>query len=325
MRGRVRLVVFASGVAVANIVACASIDLMPIQDPPGSNVDSGRVGAGDANAGEPSAVDAGTADGGNTPCKRGIALGGSAGPPAALASTASTPGVWWSYNWGTSQNPPGDPRIEYVPMLWGSGSLGKAIPVGSKYLLGFNEPNFNSQANLPAQQAAAAWPMVEARANGIPIVSPAVNFCGSACSDPTVTDPYTYLSQFLAACSGCKVDYIAVHAYYCDVQSLRDYLEGNMATGGTLAGFVQFGRPIWVTEFACGPRRNPDGGAPIASSVAEQKAYMQAAVPYLESNPNVMRYAWFSATPIPNVELVNTDGSLTDLGATYVALPQSCH
>jgi len=320
MRGRVR---FAAVVAlgVANMPACASTDLVPIRDAPGSDAASGPTGAGDANANEAAPVYAGTVDAGNAPCKRGVALGGSAGPPAAMAPTASTPGVWWSYNWGTSQNPPGDPRIEYVPMIWGGGSLNQALPAGSKYLLGFNEPNFKPpQSNLSASQAATDWPMVEAKANGIPIVSPGVNFCGSAsdtsqCNDPTVTDPYTYLRNFFAACTGCKVDYIGVHAYQCDVPSLRAYLEGNMGTGGTLEGFLQFGKPIWLTEFACDK----------SHSVADQKTYMQAAVPYLENNPNVVRYAWFSAQPIPTAELTNADRSLTDLGTTYVGLPQSCH
>jgi hypothetical protein len=51
---------------------------------------------------------------------------------------------------------------------------------------------------------------------------------------------------------------------------------------------------------------------------------MQAAVPYLESNPNVFRYSWFSASAIPNAELMNSDGSLTDLGTTYVGLAANC-
>ena len=44
-----------------------------------------------------------------------------------------------------------------------------------------------------------------------------------------------------------------------------------------------------------------------------------------ESNPNVMRYAWFNATPIASARLTNADGSLTDLGTTYVGLPQNCN
>ena len=51
---------------------------------------------------------------------------------------------------------------------------------------------------------------------------------------------------------------------------------------------------------------------------------MQAVVPYLESNPNVFRYAWFNAKNIPNAEIMNADGTLTDLGTTYVGLAQNC-
>ncbi len=240
------------------------------------------------------------------PCKRGVAGAVS----QALARTATAPGVAWYYNWSSGGSSTG--TIDFVPMVWGASNLGDSVPSGSKYLLGFNEPNFMAQANLTPQEAASDWPQVEAiakAAGGIPLVSPAVNFCGG-CTDPSITDPYTYLSDFLAACTGCKVDYIAVHWYNCDLPSLQGYIEGN----GSLQGFVQFGKPIWLTEFSC------DGTA----SVDQQKAYMQAAIPWLESNPHVYRYSWFSADPIPNAVLVNPDGTLTDLGNTYVSLPANC-
>jgi hypothetical protein len=210
--------------------------------------------------------------------------------------------------------------MEFVPMIWGRNGLNDSLPGGAAYVLGFNEPNFTAQANMTPQQAASAWPTVQAKAQaaGIPLVSPAVNFCGSAsnpsgCSDPSVTDPYTWLTDFFAACSGCEVDYVAVHWYNCDLPSLQAYIDGD-PSGNGLAGFVQFGKPIWLTEFSC------DG----SHSVADQKAYMQAAIPYLESDPHVYRYSWFSAGPIPNAELTNPDGTLTDLGTTYVALPATC-
>ncbi len=296
-----RFVLYA--VAAASLGACGMNDLQPILDPPG--YDAGGTLA-EANA--PAGVG----------CKRGLAA--NAAPSAAFAPTASSPGLTWWYNY-SNQSPGGDARIEFVPMIWGGNSLGQAIPGGSKYLLGFNEPNFKTQSNMTAQQAAADWPMVQAKAAaaGIPVVSPGVNFCGSAtdttqCTDPTVTDPYTYLQDFFAACPGCKVDYVAVHAYYCDLPSLRDYLEGNTDAGGSLQGFVQFGKPIWLTEFSCD----------TTHSVADQTAYMQAAVPYLENSANIFRYSWFSADEIPSAELANSDGSLTALGSTYVGLPQSC-
>ena len=206
-------------------------------------------------------------------------------------------------------------------MVWGSGTANSALPAGAKYVLGFNEPNFKAQSDLSPQQAAAAWPQIQAHAKaaGIPLVSPAVNFCGSAsdssqCTVSTITDPYTYLKDFFAACAGCEVDYVAVHWYNCDLPSLKAYIEGNTSTGGGLEGFVQFGKPIWLTEFSCD----------TSASAADQEAYMRAAIPYLEGNPHVFRYSWFSASPIPNAVLMNGDGSPNALGQVYAGLAQSC-
>jgi hypothetical protein len=293
------------------LAACGTTNLDPIEAPPLADAGHGGPAVQDG-----SATGAPDADASTVPCKRGFAAND--GPSAALAPAASSPGLAWWYNWA-AQSPGGDPRIEFVPMLWGGGSLTQTIPAGSRYLLGYNEPNFNSQANLSVAQAVADWPAVESRAGSRPIVSPAVNYCGSAtdasrCTDPAITDPYTYLGDFFAACSGCRVDYVAVHAYFCDLPSLQAYLEGNTQTGGSVPGFVQFGKPIWVTELAC------DASHPVA----DQKAFMQAAVPYLERNPNVLRYAWFNAKNIPNAMLTNADGSLTDLGTTYVGLAAAC-
>jgi hypothetical protein len=244
-------------------------------------------------------------------CKRGLAT--NTAPSAALAPSTAGPGIGWWYDWSNQPSSGAAAGFDFVPMIWGTKSLGAAIPASSRFLLGFNEPNFKAQSNLTPAQAAQNWPSVEtsAKALGIPIVSPAVNFCGSAsntsgCSDPAVTDPYTWLKKFFAACPGCTVDAIAVHWYNCDLPSLQAYIEGN----ASLEGFVQFGKPIWLTEFSC------DG----SQSAANQKAYMEAAVPWLEGNAHVARYAWFSATPIPNALVMAADGSLTDLGKTYVAL-----
>ena len=239
-------------------------------------------------------------DGGARPCKRGIAAN-------TVPGTAFGPAVSWWYNWsnqGTSKT-----GLEFVPMLWGSGSMSAAIPTGSAFLLTFNEPNFKAQSNLTAAQAASHWPAIQTKAAGIPIVGPGMNYCGPA-NQCNGTDPYQYLTDFFTACTGCEVDNVAVHWYNCDLPSLKDYLE----TGANLPGFEQFGKPIWLTEFSCD----------TSASAADQEAYMRAAIPYLESNPKVFRYSWFSADPIPNAKLMNADGSPTALGQVYIGLPQSC-
>jgi hypothetical protein len=244
------------------------------------------------------------AGGAGTGCKRGIAANTAPG-------AAFSPAITWWYNWAM-QSSGADVGIEFVPMVWGSGSLSASVPAEASYLLGFNEPNFHAQSDLTAQEAAGLWPTIEAKAagaGGIPIIGPAINYCGPAasCND---TSPYQYLRDFFDACSGCKVDYVAVHWYNCDLPSLRDYLE----PGNDLEGFEQFGRLIWLTEFSCDE----------SASVAQQEAFMRQAIPYLEANPNVFRYSWFSAGPIPNARLMESDGSPTALGNVYIGLDQSC-
>lgn len=265
-----------------------------------------------AGDGGGSSSDAGSQDGGAFTCKRGIATNSAPG-------AAFSPQIKWWYDWSLQGT--GTPAgMEFVPMIWGGGTVSGTIPSGSKYVLGFNEPNFHAQSNLTAQQAATDWAAVQANARGagVPIVSPAVNFCGpaTACNG---TDPYQYLKDFFAACTGCEVDYVAVHWYEsnCNSESgtglsaaLKDYLE----PGGNLQGFYQFGKPIWVTEFSC------DASATAAS----QEAYMRATVPYLEGNSHVFRYSWFSASPIPNGQLIASGGSPTALGQVYMGLAQTC-
>jgi len=52
---------------------------------------------------------------------------------------------------------------------------------------------------------------------------------------------------------------------------------------------------------------------------------MENAVDYLENEPRVLWYAWFSARAdnMTNVDLLSASGELTELGATYLALPHN--
>lgn len=228
------------------------------------------------------------------------------------------PEVSWWYNW--SYHPGGEalPGAEFVPMVWGRieasdvAAIEAGIPAGARYLLGFNEPNFKAgQANLSAADAAAAWPLLEqiARDRGLLLVSPAVNYCGGACWE---TDPVAWLDAFFAACEargGCQVDHIAVHSYMCYGGALEWYLDR----------FAKYGKPIWLTEFACADdasRRGTAGG---------QRSYLDEAVPLLEGRADVFRYAWFIGRSSPvnpawPIDLLGAEGELTPLGQTYVNL-----
>ncbi len=239
--------------------------------------------------------------------KRGICGDAS---PADLATLA--PFVTWYYDWGVE--PPAVSLgqlsgIEWVPMAWNAPSnltdFESKIPAGSLYLLGFNEPNFKSQANMTPAQAAAAWPGLEAvaAAKGLKLVSPAVNWCGD-CVDGVTNDPVDWLDKFFAACPGCKVDYIAIHSYAPGSEALRNYL----------TKFKKYNKPLWVTEFAPWDPPKPDYEGVVQ--------YMKEAIPILENDPDVFRYSWF-ATRVgsnPDINLMGADGVLTKLGQLYVSM-----
>lgn len=250
-------------------------------------------------------------------CKRGVAYG----YHSEADMSALSAGVSWWYNWTFAPDSGVSDvyqtlDVDYVPMYWGdnysSSTVAQGITSDVQTLLGFNEPNFYSQANLSAIDAAELWPEVEAiaDANDLSLVSPAVNYCGDGCYD---SDPINYLNEFFDACSDCRVDAIAVHVYV-DCSADSEGLADNRAQW--LINHIEnykaaFTEPLWVTEFAC-------SGSP---SVDEQIAFMQDAVAYLESESQVARYAWFAgrADNMVNVDLLGDDGELTELGELYVS------
>lgn len=241
--------------------------------------------------------------------KRGIC--GDASPQDLIILAPSTT---WYYDWGVA--PPSTLQgqlsgIEWVPMCWGGvyasdvAGIEAMIPAGSKYLLGFNEPNFRSQANLTPAQAASMWPNLEkiAADKGLMLVSPAVNWCGD-CVTGVTSDPVDWLDKFFAACPGCKVDYIAIHSY----------APGSAALAGYIDKFRKYGKPLWITEFAPWDPPKPDFEGVVR--------YMKEAIPILENDHIVFRYSWF-ATRVgnnPDISLLGPNGTLTKLGQLYAAM-----
>lgn len=252
--------------------------------------------------------------------KRGIAYGYHS--PEDLE--ALSPEVGWWYNW--SETPESTVAavfqnygFEFVPMTW-NGNYNEtelraflAEHPETKYILAFNEPNFLEQANMTPSEAAAQWPRLEAIADefNLEIVGPAVNFCGDCVTENGITyhDPFDYLDDFFEACSGCRVDHIAIHSYMNSVDALKWYI----------GEFKKYGKPIWLTEFNAweeNPRLN----------LEQQQNYMIQAVDYLENDPDVFRYSWFigrwnGIQNYPHIELLGAKGELTVLGEYYKKMP----
>lgn len=249
--------------------------------------------------------------------KRGVAYGHH--EPSDLA--VLSPGVLWWYNWYHQPEAAvvsvySNYNLDYVPMAW-NGSFNKeamrtflSTHPNVKYLLGWNEPNFTTQANMTPKQAAAEWHHLEELAEefNLKLVSPAVNYCDQCVSEDgtTYTDPVKYLDAFFEACTDCQVDYIAIHSYMGNVSALQWFV----------GLFKKYDKPIWLTEFA-NWENNP--------TLQDQKSFMIGAVDYLENDPDVYRYAWFTGrhTGAPYIGLLSTTqlGTLTELGSIYVNMP----
>jgi hypothetical protein len=251
-------------------------------------------------------------------------------------------GVSWFYNWGVT---PGnsavaaisDEYMDYVPMTWNNGynrtNLRNYLTTHPKvkYILGFNEPNFTAQANMTPTQAAAAWPELEAIANefNLKIVGPAVNYAPGGSGSVTengvnYTDPWKYYDAFFAACTNCRVDYVAVHSYMNDPSAVVWYVNQFIS---------KYNKPVWLTEFCAWEYK-----APMTTSKTEGYAYqkdgMIRKIEQLELNPMVAKYAWFiprtsNEIGFPYMQLLRnlqTDsayeivgkGVLTELGKIYV-------
>lgn len=232
------------------------------------------------------------------------------------------PGVSWFYNWGNTPNAniadvPGEETIEYIPMCWnanynadGIREYCKAHPE-TKYLLGFNEPNFKAQANMTPEVAAEKWPAVKALADelGLELVGPAVNYS----PDGPENDPFTWYANFVKLVGTDAFDYIALHCYSGGTGGMQDMID---------RFYALYGKKIWLTEFSMGG----DGGINVGSPEAQISSMVQQ-LEYLEKSDKVFRYSWFIAkgttTRSPYIGLIvpkNGYGEreLTEVGKVYV-------
>lgn len=246
--------------------------------------------------------------------KRGIAYGNN----STADLQALKPGISWWYNWGSL--PENDVNanyaslgVEYVPMMWGKVSdadvqafIDKIKP-GAKYLLAFNEPNFNDGARLSPQDAVNAWVNVEkiAAAKNLEIVSASPAYNDPNNSYANISSPTAWHDQFFLLCPNCKVDYIAFHTY--------DNSAG--AVIGVTGLLKKYNRPVWVTEFA----------NRVIQTADQKTAFMKDIVTSFENDPDIYRYSWFTGRVPADWQdmqegqlLSSTSGVLRPIGTEYV-------
>jgi hypothetical protein len=130
----------------------------------------------------------------------------------------------------------------------------------------------------------------------------------SASPGGDLMDPQQWLTWFYGNCSACHFDFQNFHIYDCNVPY---YDAGGLNYWLSVAS--SFGKPVWLTEFDC----------PSPPDIPTEIDWMQIALQAIDSNPNVTRYAWFTARAnnyvgtIPSLFTSSTPTSLTQVGVLY--------
>jgi hypothetical protein len=143
----------------------------------------------------------------------------------------------WFYHWGTT-SAEDLTDVEFVPTRWNAKSLTDSrwkeiLDINySNHLLGFNEPDGETQANMTLDEMLLYWPkMLES---------------GMRLGSPAMASDLNLLYNFIDKCDelNYRVDFVAMHDY----------------GGGTAEQFYnkckaihdRTGRPIWIKEFNWG-------------------------------------------------------------------------
>jgi len=156
----------------------------------------------------------------------------------------------------------------------------KGIDNGATALLGFNEPDLcvPGSACMSLKSSVSAWKTyMQPFAGKALLGSPAVTNGGSTGTNYMGAD---YLNYFIGNCTGCQIDFVNMH-WYSNIYAGVNYLQTQVENIRAVAG----GRPIWITEFAI--------DSSYAYTEAQLEAFVEAAVVYLDSQPDVHRYAYF--------------------------------
>ncbi|MEU7058609.1 glycoside hydrolase family protein [Streptomyces sp. NPDC046197] len=217
----------------------------------------------------------------------------------------------WFYTWASDTqriSPP--PGVEFVPMIWGPGSvtdaeLNRARQQGST-LLGFNEPDMAGQSNMTVQQALDLWPRLQS--TGLRMGAPAVATGANV--------PGGWLDRFLqgAAARHYKVDFVPLHWYGADFDATN---ATNQLRTCLQATYDRYHKPIWLTEYAL---IDFSSGTPRYPTQAQQAAFVRQSTAMLQGLPFVERYAWFTlSTSRGDGTGLYTGPNATQVGAAYRA------
>lgn len=269
--------------------------------------------------------------------------------------------IRWAYNWGRQPDGALNSGVEYVAMLyvlitppewtavdteltrvsptwsglcvrlsWDASNTADwadkanaALASGSTHLLAFNEPDLDTQANMPVSESVRAWKEhISPFAGRARIGSMAVtNGQGPMANGQDPMGPL-YIKRFFEACPQCEQEcsFVALHWYdqannvaYFKVRERTKRIPSRRLSSPFLSlplpqkhlqdAYALLKKPIWLTEFQG------------YGTVAEQQALLREVIPWMEEQAFIERYAGFGDF-IGNY-VADQEGNLTPLGETY--------
>lgn len=235
------------------------------------------------------------------------------------SATVGSFGTSWSYNWGRGDFDDLSYDQFYVPMQFREGwpnfsTLHQKYSdwndeLKPSYLLGFNEPDREDQADMTVAKAVDLWPRLQVL--DVPLVSPG-NAHGA--TGQAWLEDFSDQTDAL----GYRTDYAATHWYSSpSVNSVLNYVDSTQTKSN--------GRDVWLTEFAVVDWSNGSGNWSEETNYNFILEFMYRA----ESKANLDKYAlflWTGAEPVTPWEksnprsdffISNSGKSLTPFGKAY--------
>ncbi|KAF7327672.1 Glyco-hydro-cc domain-containing protein [Mycena kentingensis (nom. inval.)] len=217
--------------------------------------------------------------------------------------------IGWFYDW--TPQPSTGLDILPVPMLWGSGessdsndnsrlSQFKKITQAPQYMLGFEEPDCaagGGSAGMSVSDGVEVWEKYIApfKAKGTKLGSPSM--CKQAAE--------TWLKSFSQQIN-TDWDFTNIHVNKNNMDGVRDDLNH----------YAQYGKPIWVSEFACVDDKN--GFVPCTDQ-DEIDNYIRDIVDLFESDGRVAAYAYSNGEGLGSKwPMTTSSGDLSASGKTYL-------
>ena len=243
--------------------------------------------------------------------KKGLAMGDNMGDKVKLSKLNCS----WYYNWGTkafNNSVDNNNGVPHIPMMWGGYEDSiediQNLNTTANYILGFNEPDIQSQANMGFWDGVKVWnqyikPLKLRKVSPAP-AAPGGNSSwlrdfingNDICQLEDGTWDYYYwyadnpnikkVEQEGVGLDG--VDSVCLHYYRntIDAQGIVDAVDTLWNT---------YHKPIWITEIGLFGKKGTytDMSYELEDKRIEIQNYLKSVVASLDAKPYVERYCWF--------------------------------